>query len=575
MIATDATAVRRRAWRRTAVATVAVVAVAVTAAGAVAARERADDRRDATAAAAAEADAALRAREQADDLRNTAAAMAAEADAALRAREPADDRRAATAVAAAWLGAWQDGRYDDVNPLTAGADAPADALRRMDERLQTKARRLAPGALSPDGSEVPYTATFTLAGLGELSWTSRVRVTETGDGWRVAFDSPTVHPALGNGQRLERRSRLSRAPLADRDGRPIRLASADLAANVLGRPAGPGGPASGLERVLDERLTGPAEGAVVLADAASGAEIRELQTYQGAPPVPVRTTLDLNVQAAAEQALAGVAGPAALVAVDSATGQVRAVANSPVTDKPRAFTSYAPGSVFKVVTAAALLDNGLTPDSPLDCPTSYRGTRNAASVRPGPTTLAGAFAQSCNTAFLTAAERLPDGALRDAARLFGFGPEPLLPIAVDPGEFPDATGPGDAAAPIGQGRVEATPLLMATALGAVESGTWRQPTLDPTVRPVTRPLPARTVTGLRAVLRAVVENGTGSAADLPGPPVSGKTGSAETGRGQPVHAWFAGYRGGIAFCVFVERGTSGGATAAPIAVRFLRELPAA
>ena len=490
----------------------------------------------------------------------------------VRARELAADRREATDVATRWLQAWQGGQYAALDPLTAGSDAPSGPLMRTDARLQVRTKVLLPGPLSPDGTEVPYTGTATLAGLGDFAWSSRLRLVETARGWRVAFDAPTVHPALATGERLDRRSRPNpRAEIVDVAGRPLRPASADLAANVLGRPAPPGGTATGLERVLADRLLGRPAGAVVLADA-GGVELRELQVYAATVPTPVATTLDLDVQAAAEQAIAGLSSPAALVAVDSATGQVRAAASLPVVGRPRALTSYAPGSVFKVVTATALLDSGLSLASPLQCPDTFRGTGNASTVRPGPTTLLGAFTQSCNTAFLTAAAALPPGALATAARSFGYGFPQILPIAAESGDFPTGGGSADATAAIGQGRVEASPLLVASSLAAAESGTWHQPSLIAgTPGLVSRPLRPATAAGLRTMLRSVVVSGSGRAADLPGPPVSGKTGTAELGGGE-MHAWFAGYRDGLAFCVFVERGASGGATAAPVAARFLSSL---
>jgi cell division protein FtsI/penicillin-binding protein 2 len=134
-------------------------------------------------------------------------------------------------------------------------------------------------------------------------------------------------------------------------------------------------------------------------------------------------------------------------------------------------------------------------------------TGNARSVRPGPTTLLCAFAQSCNATFLSLAEELPDGALARQAAAFGFDGPPLLPIDVEGGSFPTGGGSADATAAIGQGRVVASPVLMASVAVAVESGTWRQPVLLP--------------------------GGADQA-------VAGKTGSAESGLGADVHAWFVG-----------------------------------
>ena len=504
----------------------------------------------------------------------------------------ARERREAAAAAEAFLRAWQERRYDDLDALTAGADAPGDAYRRTDERLLVEQVELSPGGLSEDGHTVPFDAVLRLAGLGEYAYSGTLAVRDTDDGWRVAFTPASLHPALENGQRLDRRrDPAPRAQVLDRAGRPVREASPDLAANVLGTVgaateatgavlAGEPTGLTGLERVLQDRLAGQPGGAVVVADALDGRELTVLREYQGAPGEDVVTTLDLDVQAAAEQAIAGLASRAALVAVDVATGEVRAVANSPVSGIPASFASYAPGSVFKVVTATAALLEGTGPDTVVDCPANVtvggRAFRNDEGlVALGQVPFERAFASSCNTTLISLAGQLPDGALARAAELYGFGRTDLLPIAVEGGEVPEpASDVEAAAAAIGQGRVEASPLLIASMSAAVASGTWQQPRLLPGEGAST-PIPAEAAEPLRRMMRAVVTSGTGTAADLPGPPVHGKTGTAQYGTGEPppTHAWFTGFRGELAFAVFVETGASGGSVAAPAARRFLAALP--
>lgn len=486
------------------------------------------------------------------------------------------DRAQAQDVAREFLQAWPAGDYARMTALTDGGDDPGSAYERTDRRLRVERVVVEPGELSADGRSVPFTARAALRGVGELAYASTVDVVEGEAGWRVAFRSATLHPALGNGEQLQLRSRSGgRGVLTDRRGRPLRPASADLAANVLGTPG-----RTGLERVLDGTLTGRGAGAVVVANASTQRELRVVQQFPARPARDARTTLDLDVQRAAEAALTGLPSRSALVAVDTRSGDLLAVANRPVAGTVAAFSSYAPGSVFKVVTATALLQAGRTPATPVDCPPTTssggRSFRNDPGTVPGRMTLGRAMAVSCNTAILELAEDLPPGAVERAAALYGFGRADLLPIAAEGGAVPPPRSAAERAEDVlGQGRVQASPLLLAGMVAAVGDGTWRRPRLLPDGPQETRPLPPGVVAPLRGMLREVVARGTGRAAQGPGGPVSGKTGTAQYGTGDPLptHAWFAGWRGTTAFCVFVETGVSGGRTAAPAARRFLEALP--
>uniref|UniRef100_UPI002024C2BB penicillin-binding transpeptidase domain-containing protein n=1 Tax=Frankia sp. Cppng1_Ct_nod TaxID=2897162 RepID=UPI002024C2BB len=216
----------------------------------------------------------------------------------------------------------------------------------------------------------------------------------------------------------------------------------------------------------------------------------------------------------------------------------------------------------------------------LDCTQTVaiggRTFQNAESEQFGPIPLRTAFARSCNTAFIRLEQSLPDTALEQAAKLYGFDGGQPLPIASVGGSFPtpkDAVESASAA--IGQGKVFASPLEMASVAAAVANGTWRQPFVTGTA-PRSNPLPPAVVAPLQDFMRAVVTEGTADAVAFPGE-VHGKTGTAEykDGTPPPTHGWFVGYRGTVAFAVIVEDGGFGAQSAAPVAARFLTNLGAA
>jgi cell division protein FtsI/penicillin-binding protein 2 len=308
-----------------------------------------------------------------------------------------------------------------------------------------------------------------------------------------------------------------------------------------------------------------------------GTKIQQVKVFGKVGHSDVKTTLDRKTQTAADKAVGGKV--AAIVAVRPSTGEVLAVTDRLAAGKGAFFGRYAPGSTFKVVTAAAAIEDGLKPSSPVKCPKSVTlGTRtipNHEGLALGATNLQSAFAQSCNTTLAAlAVSKLKGERLQDEAYKFGFN----RPVADGAGRAAFPVSAGDAElteAAIGQGTVEATPLNMALVAAAVENGTWRTPRMVDSKllkRPAeAHPLPAGVVTALRPMMRAVVTVGTAKDAGLPAG-VYGKTGTAEHGTEGKEHAWFIGYRGDLAFAVLVPDGGSGGGVAAPIAARFLKAL---
>ena len=175
--------------------------------------------------------------------------------------------------------------------------------------------------------------------------------------------------------------------------------------------------------------------------------------------------------------------------------------------------------------------------------------------------------------------KLGDGRLAEVAGGFGFGSAITPGVPAVKAEFPAPKDDTDlASASIGQGRVLASPLNMASVAAAIADGAWRPPRLvaqelmpDRTLQP--RPLEDGVVRALRELMPAVVTDGTAHAVKFPSG-TAGKTGTAEYGSGKepPAHSWFIGYRGDLAFAVIVEGGGAGSAVAAPIAARFLSAL---
>lgn len=346
---------------------------------------------------------------------------------------------------------------------------------------------------------------------------------------------------------------------------------------------------SGLQYAYQQRLAGTPGVSIALVEKSSGNVLNQILSRRPLPGEPLETSLDLQVQNAAEQAVGGVADTTAVVVVKASTGEVLAAANGPgATSYNTAFVGrYAPGSTFKTVSAAALLASGqVTTRTPVQCPdTTVVGGKRFKNYERGITgarpTFADAYAASCNTTVVEYADELTGEQLAKTGREFGFGEEWDLGLDGFSGDVPaDADLVTRAADMIGQGKVVASPLMMALVAAAVDSGVSRTPTLLPGEKPGRRltELDASLVTDLQSMMRRVVTDGTGQTVDLPGLPVHAKTGTAEFdlggGRETGTNAWMIGYRGDLAFAVLVENGTSGAHDAAPVVREVLRALPA-
>lgn len=347
------------------------------------------------------------------------------------------------------------------------------------------------------------------------------------------------------------------------------------------------------------------------------------------------TTIDPVIQRAAARALGSL--PGAVVALDPRTGDVKAIVANPTYDpnelssqdpkvvraaweeltsdphKPllsRAIDElFPPGSTFKIVTAAAALENGYGPDSSwpnppeLDLPQTTETIENFGGSHclggASELTLAQALQVSCNVVFGEIGLELGAERLAAQARAFGFGAEPGagdlgFEIPLEAGVFPDVSYfqdrlPAVAISGIGQDNVATNPMQMALVAGAIANGGMQmRPRLvteirDPTGQVIEsfqpevwgRPISAQTAIQLTQMMVSVVRAGTGTAAQIPGVDVAGKTGTAQHGEGLAPHAWFVSFAPAqnpeVAVAVIVLDGGSlgdeatGGQVAAPIA----------
>ncbi|HEY7485938.1 MAG TPA: penicillin-binding transpeptidase domain-containing protein [Streptosporangiaceae bacterium] len=473
-------------------------------------------------------------------------------------------------AAADYFAAWE--RSDMASMRRLVADPPADFAEQHEalaQELRVASVRIEPGAVVRQGDQArcDFTVTRELTAIGTWTYRSTLRLGLVRRRWLVEWSPATLHPGLTPGARLTLTETGKPGPrLTDRAGRALRQ----------GTTAQP---------YLDElstRFVKGGKGTPSWAiDLKSGSATRRLKTFPGRRVGQTRTTLDRGLQQAADKAVRSASEPAAIVAVRPSTGEILAVADKLGSERGAFLGRYPPGSSFKVVTAAALLADGMGAGSSVGCPgTAYVGQRtisNNEGAALGPTSLRNAFAESCNTTFAQlTADRLSGSRLAAMARSFGFE-GPLTPgVPAARGGFPVPQGDAELAeAAFGQGRVLASPLTMALVAAAAASGTWRPPRMVAEKlirRRGEHPQPPHAIPGaaaLRSMMRAVVTSGTAAGSGLP-PGVAGKTGTAEYGAGDRAHAWFIGFRGDLAFAAFVEGGGWGGKAAAPLAARFLR-----
>lgn len=382
---------------------------------------------------------------------------------------------------------------------------------------------------------------------------------------------------------------------------------------------------TGVEQAENSLLNGSA-------DALLWSRLGDLLSGQDQQGASIELTIRADLQRVAAEALGDQTG--AVVALDPRTGEILAMVSSPnydpsvlaghdtsavveayqtldadpnrpLVNRAIAGDTYPPGSLFKLVTTSAALEAGLTPESIVYAPTeldlpftdvTIKNYGGHACDTTDSTTLAIAFKKSCNTPFADLALTLGWESIESKALQFGWGADLSIPLSVTPSRLPaDPNEPESAMSAIGQFNVRATPLQMAMVGSAIANdGVLMRPylvarardsslgvirTAQPSI--LSTPLSAEDAGYLNEMMVGVVEDGTGTAAQIVGVTVAGKTGTAETGDGSPPDAWFLGFAPAedpvIVVVVLVEGGgdlgdeATGGKVAAPIARAVIEE----
>lgn len=380
------------------------------------------------------------------------------------------------------------------------------------------------------------------------------------------------------------------------------------------------GPGGGLEAAENALLSGQS-------DKLFYRRVSDMLTGRKQAGASLELTIDPKAQAAASEAMQGQRG--AVVALDPSTGAILAMVSNPPYD-PADLTShdtkkveqawdslnsdptrplvnraiggnlYPPGSVFKVVTAAAALSSGeyteesvLPGPATLDLPQTTADLPNSNGLPCGPdnkVTLKRALEISCNTAFGWLGMELGAEAFQAQSARFGIGDSLQIPMRVTPSSVPqELNDPQLAQSAIGQYDVRVTPLQVAMiSAGVANNGVVMKPYLVESVlssdldtideaepSQMSQAVDAEQAGALTRMMEAVVETGTGKAAQIDGVSVAGKTGTAQHAVGKPPHAWFTGFAPAddprVAVAVVVEDGgnagseAAGGRVAAPIA----------
>ncbi|MER5206680.1 penicillin-binding transpeptidase domain-containing protein [Streptomyces sp. NPDC002825] len=488
-----------------------------------------------------------------------------------------------TATAKDFLAAWAAGESDRAAQLTNDPVSAGPAVLAYREGAKVSKAVITPGAAV--GPKVPFTvrATVTYEGVSkDLSYSSELTVVRGQTTGRplVKWQPTVLHPRLTTAGTLRTGvAKTAEVKAVDHEGVELTAEKYPSLGPVLAE----------LRKRYGSKVDGTAGVETWIDSGSEAVADTPLLVLRKGKPGTLRTTIDADVQAAAEKAVKQF-GSASVAAIEPSTGAIRAVANSPGKEFNTALQGQqAPGSTMKIVTAAMMMQHGLaTPTTRVECPPEVlsrgRTFQNLEKFSISGGTLTDAFSRSCNTAFIKAISKLSDKGVADTAlgttarRWFGIGEEWNIGVQASDGSVPESAGSETPASYIGQGKITMSALNVASLSATAKNGRFLQPylvaqDLDDREFATAEPLPADVATGLRRMMKAAATTAQGTATNamsgVPSPK-GAKTGSAEVDGQGTSNSWFTGYSGDLAAAAVVQAGGHGADAAGPVVAKVLK-----
>ena len=491
----------------------------------------------------------------------------------------------ATQTGTAFLQAWQNGELETAANITDSPNEALAAFRWYKENLGVVGLVINPNAANGVGWMTFSINTQGGTPMGQWNYQSGFAAySKQINGytrWFVQWSPQILYTSLKAGYQLKIvKTPASVKGLVDRNNQPIDAATYPSLGGLID------------VLVSHAKVVGATDGQQIVMVDTKGKQLATVATLTN--PInngTVKTTLDVKVQAAAEQAVK-FKGNSSIVAIEPSTGGILAIANNTgqYYQDNALLARVAPGSTFKIITSTALLTSGMvTLDANAPCPAAItiEGTtlKNSEGEAGDGYTYEQDFAASCNNAFSSFWDH--DGMTKNlladtAAKYYGLNQQWDIGVGESAQYMTVPTGlseAGLAESLVGQDNVVACPLAMCSVAATVANGGFMQPIVIPKYKQVTAtPLPSSLQSDLKTLMASVITEGT---ADQLAFPHNGhyfaKTGTAEYmgSNGQVLNnSWFVVFNDAqdIAVCALAIDGGYGASTAGPECLTVFQKL---